>query len=132
MARKLNALAAAEAMRQEEMRDAAEDAREELRLARLKYLDSDGKMLMYKLTLSDREGAPNPLPVTVNDYSCTLPRGVEVVVPWFVVVSLTDRVETKYLPGRDPESNRLVMRAHTAMADAFNARPINPGEAVPY
>jgi hypothetical protein len=132
MARKLNALAAAEAMRQEEMRDAAEEAREDLRLSKLTFLDRDGNMLMYRLTIHEREGAPDPLPVVVNDYQCVIKRGLEVVVPWFVVTSLNDRVETKYQPGRDPDSNRLVMRAHSAIADAFNAKPINPGESVPY
>jgi hypothetical protein len=92
--------------------------------------NADGKMLMVLLTLQPRERAPNPMPYVINEQIFWVPRGVEVTVPWFVVTSMKNNVETRFRKGKDPDTGKNIVEPYQMPSEPFSYQPINPAPGV--
>ena len=92
-------------------------------------LNTDGEMLMARLTLHPREKAPNPQVVTINEEIRWVPRGVEAVVPWYVVSFLKTNVERRFRKEKDAQGKNIVV-PYDMPGEAFSYTPINPAAGV--
>jgi len=92
--------------------------------------NSKGGVLMCKFTLQPREKAPNPLCITVNEEIRWVPRGVEVVVPWYVVTHMKANIETRYKKEKDPATGKNIVTPYLSPSEPFNYNPIDPAPGV--
>lgn len=92
----------------------------------LEHRNRWGRCLMFKFTLQRLPKGEKRKFITVNDRRYTVLRGVEVIVPWFVVSSMADRIERHYDPVPDPQRPGRSITVHDdVLADNFTARPID-------
>lgn len=91
--------------------------------------NSKGEMLMCKFTLQPREKAPNPLPIVVNEEKYWVPRGVEVTVPWYVVVQMKNNIERRFRKEKDAQGKNIVT-AYDMPSEPFSYSPIDPAPGV--
>jgi hypothetical protein len=96
---------------------------------RLTKLNADGGMLMAKFTLQPREKAPNPLVITINEEIRWVPRGIEVVVPWYVVTHMKNNVERRFKKEKDAQGKNIVT-PYDMPSEPFSYQPINPAPGV--
>ena len=91
--------------------------------------NTEGKMLMAKFTLQPRDKAPNPLCITVNEEIRWVPRGVEVIVPWYVVTHMKNNIERRFRKEKDSQGKNIVV-PYDVPSEPFNYNPINPAPGV--
>lgn len=123
----------------EETFDAAKDAAlktlekaiEPVDDGRLDMKNSDGGMLMCKMTIGSREGAPDPLCITVNDEIRWVKRNKEVVVPWYVVLHMKNNIETRFKQEKDDQGKRIVV-GYTGPSEPVSYVPISPASDNPH
>lgn len=115
-----------EKQRLDDLRSEAEAQRQDELDSRLRYRNRDGGMLMYSLEIHRRKDVlqPSRLQVAVNSYSATIAVGKKVIVPWFVVTSLADRIEQ--FPKLVEEGGERRIEIEETLADTFDAHPIDP------
>lgn len=92
---------------------------------KLGKVNNNGKMLMCNFTLAQRDKAPNPQCVTVNEEIRWIPRGVEVQVPWYVVQLFKDNIERRYRKEKDSNGKNIVT-PYDVPAEAFSYSCIDP------
>ena len=97
---------------------------------KLHMKNAQGEMLMCKLTLAKRAGAPDPLCITINEEFRWVKRGSEVVVPWYVVQHLKNNVETVFRQEKN-EQGRSIVVTDQVQAEPFSYTPINPAADCP-
>ena len=112
------------------MMQAIEEEQVDLTDYKLGKTNKDGKMLMAKLTLQPRERAANPMPYVINEEIYWVPRGHEVIVPWYVVMSMKNNIERRFKMSKDPETGKNMVTPYEVPAEPFNYTPIDPAPGV--
>jgi hypothetical protein len=87
-------------------------------------------MLTCKLTIQKRVGAPDPLCVTINEEFRWIKRGLECIVPWYLILHLRNNIERRFTQGTDETGKKIVI-VEDAQAEPFTYRPIDPAEDNP-
>ncbi len=90
-------------------------------------VNTDGKTLMAKFNLAKRAGAPDPLCITINDEFFWMKRGIDVEVPFYLVLHMKNNIETHYLQEKD-ERGKNVIVTEKRPAEAFSYVWINPDQ----
>jgi hypothetical protein len=107
-----------------ESQDVAETP-EQYRAAQMQKTDTKGAMLMCEFTLAKREGAPDPLVITVNKEIKWLKRGATVKLPWYFVEHMLNNIERKFRQEKGPDGKKFVVYDDMP-TEAFSYLPINP------
>lgn len=105
------------------------DERKAEQEAKRRYLNRDGEILQCNLTLQKMEGKPDPLVITIAEEIRWIKRGKPVVVPWYVVQTLKDNIESRYRREKQPDGTTAVVREDVP-AEAFSYNAINPADGV--
>jgi hypothetical protein len=104
---------------------------EEVLDSKRKKLDTNGDILMCWFTLAKKEGAPDPLVMTVNNEVKWLKRGYKVKLPWYFVEHMLHNVERKFRQIPDPADARKKITLYDDIpTESFQYQPINPAEGV--
>ena len=94
-------------------------------------LDAEGNILKCKLTVSRRLGSTGPHLETVNEEIFWIPRGVPVIVPWYVIDQMKNNVERKFRQEPDPDNPGRKRIVHEDIpSESFQYTAINPAEGV--
>jgi hypothetical protein len=106
-------------------------ANEKLMAAKLTKTDTDGKILKCRLTVARKPGTIGPHLETVNEEIFWIPRGVPVVVPWYVVEQMKNNVERRFRQEPDPDNpGRKRTVSEDIPSESFQYTAINPAEGV--
>jgi hypothetical protein len=111
------------------MSNIEEEANKESFDGRYAKLNAEGGILKAKFTLQPKEKAPNPLCITVNEEIFWVPRGHEVIVPWYVVTQMKNNIERRFKREKD-ERGKNIVTTYDAPSEPFNYTPINPAPGV--
>lgn len=92
--------------------------------------NADGGMLKCKFTLHKRPGAPDPLCITVNEagragFQGFAKRGIEIEVPWFVILHLQNNIEKRFAQEKDERGKNIIV-PEDVPGESFSYRPVNP------
>lgn len=98
--------------------------------AERRYLDRDGNVLHYWINFPKTKEKKSAVTGNVNEHKFAIPRGMDAKVPWFIVMSFANNKEATYAPAS--VDGRLQAVETETLAEHFTARPINPGDEVPY
>jgi hypothetical protein len=88
-------------------------------------VNTKGEVLMCKMTIGSREGAPDPLVITVGDEIKWAKRNKEVVVPWYFVLHMKNNIETRFKQEKDDQGKRIVV-GHTGPSEPLSYSLIDP------